>query len=152
MWIISKSLCKIFVYSMRASVLSMILCGLLVASVFADSEGDILQAGRWELMAKPRICVTPAIRRVCTMSTDLIWTGTVSADICLLSSQAQEAIQCWQNMRKGDLVQDIASEVPITYRLTHFGEDKVLTETTIRIITVPQRQIRRRRRHIWSLL
>lgn len=152
MVMLSKQLFLKFVYGLQVCTLCILLYLISIASAFAESGAEILQAGSWQLKAKPRICVTPVVRRLCTMSTDFIWVGTVNADICLLSSQTQQTIQCWQNVQHGDVLQDIVSEVPITYWLSHFGGDAVLAETTIRIITVPQRQIRRRRRHIWSLL
>lgn len=146
MLMLSKQQLLKLVYSVKICILCMLVYWMPVQA-FAESKGDF-----WQLKAKPRICVTPVVKRLCTMSTDFIWVGTVNADICLLSSQTQQTIQCWKNVQQGDVLQQIVSDVPITYWLSHFGEDAVLAETSIRIITVPQRQIRRRRRHIWSLL
>lgn len=143
---------KKLLYGMQLGTLYILLYCVPIAAVSAEPLEDTIASASWHLTAKPRICVTPVVRRTCTMSTDIIWTGTVNADICLLSSQAQQSIQCWKNVQNGDILQHIVSDEPIYYWLSHLNDDAVLAETTIRIITVPQRQIRRRRRHIWSLL
>ncbi len=106
----------------------------------------------WQLWAKPRICVMPSNRRQCHMETDIIWSGLKTADICLLSSQKNASLRCWRNAQGGHVLQTIASNKPITYWLTRPGEDKVLVETRIRIVSIPPKRVRRRRRHIWSLL
>ncbi len=147
-----NNVCLKFSHGLQMSVLGL---GLLCAQgqlVFADSLLEVPAKGAWQIKAKPRICVKPSIRPMCTMSTDIIWNGSVNADICLLSSQTQARIKCWTDVQTGDILQDINSDIAITYWISHFGEDAVLAETTVRIVTVPQRQIRRRRRHIWSLL
>ncbi|BCG64379.1 MAG: hypothetical protein methR_P2152 [Methyloprofundus sp.] len=141
-----------FSHSLSMSILVTALCCAQLQLVFAESLAEVLVMGAWQIKAKPRICVKPSIRPMCTMSTDLIWSGSVNADICLLSSQTQARIKCWTDVQTGDILQEINSDIAITYWISHFGENAVLAETTVRIVTVPQRQIRRRRRHIWSLL
>lgn len=127
--------------------------GLVINStVQAESSSHNDADAFWKLFAKPRICVLPSDRRQCIMDTDITWSGSVAADICLLSSQETEAMQCWYKSQDGHLFQTIASETPITLWLSPFGEDQVLTQTQIRIVHIPPRRIRRRRRHIWSLL
>ncbi|NOQ15498.1 MAG: DUF3019 domain-containing protein [Methyloprofundus sp.] len=141
-----------FSHHLLISVLVMALCCAQLQLVFAESLAEAPAMEAWQIKAKPRICVKPSIRPVCAMSTDIIWNGSINADICLLSSQTQARIKCWTDVQTGDILQNINSDIAITYWISHFGEDAVLAETTVRIVTVPQRQIRRRRRHIWSLL
>jgi hypothetical protein len=86
------------------------------------------------------------------METDFNWIGVEQADICLLSSQQNAILQCWTHTDKGQLLQQIESDKLITYWLSRFNEDKILVKTVVRVVTIPQRSIRRRRRHIWSLL
>lgn len=106
----------------------------------------------WTLWAKPRICVLPSEHLICKMETDIIWTSKKEDNICLLSSKDNAVLHCWSNASGGQIAQTINSDKQITYWLTHEGEDKVLIKTMIRIIRFPQKRIRRRRRHVWSLL
>ncbi|MCH9698417.1 MAG: DUF3019 domain-containing protein, partial [Gammaproteobacteria bacterium] len=80
------------------------------------------------------------------------WTGSIIADICLLWSEQTEALQCWNNAQNGQLLQSIDTENAVKFWLSRPGDDQVLVETQIRIVNIPPRRIRRRRRHIWSLL
>lgn len=120
--------------------------------LYAESPANTETSTHWQLWAKPRICVIPSNRRQCHMETDIIWSGLKAADICLSSSQKENSLQCWHNAQSGHVLQTIASNKPITYWLTRPGEDQVLVETQILIVSVPQKRVRRRRRHIWSLL
>ena len=106
----------------------------------------------WQLWAKPRICVMPSNVLMCKMETDFNWIGVEQADICLLSSQQNAILQCWTHSDKGQLLQQIESDKLITYWLSRSNEDEILVKTVVRVVTIPQRSIRRRRRHIWSLL
>ncbi len=131
-----------------------VLCAgiVLIQTVQAESMVNTDADTFWTLLAKPRICVLPADRRQCIMDTDITWSGSVAADICLLSSQESEALSCWYKSQDGHLFQTIVSENPVTLWLSRFGESHVLTETRIQIVNIPPRRVRRRRRHVWSLL
>jgi hypothetical protein len=141
-----------FCHALQLSVIGVSLSGTQVQWACAESFAKASVVGEWQIKAKPRICVKPLIRPMCTMSTDIIWNGSVNADICLLSSQTQAHIKCWTDVQTGDILQEITTDIAITYWISYVDEDTVLAETTVRIVNVPQRQIRRRRRHIWSLL
>ena len=117
--------------------------------VLAESSS---QENSWQLWAKPRICVMPSNVLMCKMETDFNWTGVEQADICLLSSQQNAILQCWTHTDKGQLLQQIESDKLITYWLSRSNEEEILVKTVVRVVTIPQRSIRRRRRHIWSLL
>ncbi len=86
------------------------------------------------------------------METDIAWAGFEQTDICLSSSNNKTVLQCWRNALDGHLWQKIITEEPITYWLNRAGENEILIKTQIRIISFPKKQVRRRRRHIWSLL
>ncbi len=141
-----------FIHGLQVSAIGATLYCAQLPLVAAESLTEVPVISTWQIKAKPRICVKPSIRPICTMNTDIIWKGSVNADICLLSSQTQMHIKCWTNVQAGNILQEINSDIEITYWIAHFGEDAVLAKTTVRIVNVPQRQIRRRRRHIWSLL
>lgn len=133
---------------------------LLVLSVLfptlAHAESPATEEERtamfWQLWAKPRICIVPSDRRHCVMDTDINWSGSIIADICLLWSEESEALRCWRDTQAGQFLQSIDSEHAVKFWLTRPGDDKILVETQIRIVNIPPRRIRRRRRHIWSLL
>ncbi len=128
-----------------------ILLIFLIHSPFVLAESNNHE-NSWQLWAKPRICVMPSNVLMCKMETDFNWIGVEQADICLLSSQQNAILQCWTHTDKGQLLQQIESDKLITYWLSRFNEDKILVKTVVRVVTIPQRSIRRRRRHIWSLL
>ncbi|MCK5828809.1 MAG: DUF3019 domain-containing protein [Methylococcales bacterium] len=113
---------------------------------------DTTDSNSWTIWSKPRICVLPSERLLCKMQTDIFWSGEKEDDICLLSSPNDTILQCWSGAIKGQITQTINSDKQIAYWLTHEGENKVLVKTMIRIIRFPQKKIRRRRRHVWSLL
>lgn len=119
----------------------------IVLAESSDSSNDF-----WQLWAKPHICVTPSNLLMCEMETDIKWTGIEQADICLLSSQENATLQCWPHAFAGQIIQEISSDKQITYWLSRPNDDEVLVKTIIRIVTIPQRSVRKRRRHIWSLL
>lgn len=138
-----------------------VLCGILlgIAVTFLPATraeplvtDDERVAMFWKLWAKPRICIVPSDRRQCVMDTDLTWTGSIIADICLLWSEHTEALRCWSNAQNGQLMQSIDSENAVKFWLSRPGDDQILVETQIRIVNIPPRRIRLRRRHIWSLL
>lgn len=112
-----------------------------------DSQVDL-----WELWAKPRICVVSAEKLSCKMDTGIAWLGQQEADICLSSSQQTGVLQCWINASDGEMIQVIDSNKKITYSLTRQGGSQALAEIIIRIVKIPQKKVRRRRRHVWSLL
>lgn len=120
---------------------------LLWAEPFNNTESST-----WKLWAKPRICVLPSDHLLCEMETDLIWLGEKEDNICLFSSLNNAILHCWSNAEKGEITQSFKSDKPISYWLTLKGNNKILVKTSIRIIQFPQRKIRRRRRHVWSLL
>jgi hypothetical protein len=128
-----------------------ILLIFLIHSPFVLAESNSHE-NSWQLWAKPRICVMPSNVLMCKMETDFNWIGVEQADICLLSSQQNAILQCWTHTDKGQLLQQIKSDKLITYWLSRSNEDKILVKTVVRVVTIPQRSIRRRRRHIWSLL
>ncbi len=136
------------------AVLLLGLSVLLPSLVQAESPvtDDERTAMFWQLWAKPRICIVPSDRRHCVMDTDINWTGSIIADICLLWSEDSEALRCWRNTQTGHLLQSIDSENAVRFWLSRPGDDQILVETKIRIVNIPPRRIRRRRRHIWSLL
>lgn len=124
-----------------------------VQTIHAENSPEASSESPWKLWAKPRICVIPSDRRICKMETDVGWAGFEQADICLSSDDDGVAVlQCWRNALEGSLLQSIMTEKPITYWLNRTGEKEVLIKTEIRIISFPKKQVRRRRRHIWSLL
>jgi len=127
----------------------LIICLIHSAFVIAESNRH---ENSWQLWAKPRICVMPSNALLCKMETDFNWTGIKQADICLLSSQQNAILHCWTQADRGQLLQQIASDKLITYWLSRSNEDKILVKTVVRVVTIPQRPVRRRRRHIWSLL
>ena len=106
----------------------------------------------WTLSAKPRFCVVPYNKTMCQMTTDLFWSGSREANICLLSSQHNNVLQCWLSSLNGLSVQEVNSDKPITFWLTLKGDETVLVKTNIQIINIPQKRVRTRRRHILSLL
>lgn len=122
------------------------------AEDLSDAKSEANRNNPWLLWAKPRICVIPSDRRICKMETDLDWSGFEQADICLSSSEKDSALHCWRDALEGHLAQNIITEKQITYWLNRAGEEEVLVKTQIRIISFPKKQVRRRRRHIWSLL
>jgi hypothetical protein len=136
--------------------LGLILLTFQIQIVHAESvsevESEANKYNPWLLWAKPRICVVPSDRLICKMETDLGWSGIEQADICLSSSEKDAALHCWRDALKGHLAQNIITEKQITYWLNRAGEEEVLVKTQIRIISFPKKQVRRRRRHIWSLL
>ncbi|HFD13028.1 MAG TPA: DUF3019 domain-containing protein [Crenotrichaceae bacterium] len=136
----------------RLDLLILIVFIILIPVVQADSTVKTGTDALWKLWAKPRICVVPSDHRQCEMETDLSWVGSVLADICLLSSEEAETLHCWYKTQDGHLIQTIATETPVSYWLTRYGEDQILVETSIRIVNIPPRRVRRRRRHIWSLM
>lgn len=133
-----------------------ILIIILIHSQFVLAESSDSNNSRnnktWQLWAKPRICVMPSNLLMCEMETDFNWIGVEQADICLLSSQEGAILQCWPYSVGGHLFQQISSDKQITYWLSRSNDDEVLVKTIIHIVTIPQRSVRRRRRHIWSLL
>lgn len=120
--------------------------------VVADSSEKKAKNNLWQLWAKPRICVTPSNELFCKMDTDFQWAGVEQADICLLSSQEDALLHCWPKAFGGQLLQEIISDKEITYWLARPNDNEVLVKTIVRIVTIPQRPVRKRRRHIWSLL
>ncbi|MEE9338280.1 MAG: DUF3019 domain-containing protein [Methylococcaceae bacterium] len=133
-------------------ILSLIIVCCHTPSLLADPSSNKQEVNSWKLWAKPHICVLPSERRLCKMETDIIWLGKNEDDICLLSSQNNAILHCWTNASSGQVVQEINSDKQITYWLTREGENKVLVKTIIHIVNFPQRRVRRRRRHVWSLL
>ena len=127
----------------------LIICLIHSPLVLAESNSH---ENSWQLWAKPRICVMPSNVLMCEMETDFNWKGVEQADICLLSSQQNAILQCWTHADRGQLLQQITSDKLITYWLSRSNEDEILVETVVRVVTIPQRSVRRRRRHIWSLL
>ncbi len=132
--------------------LSLIIVYCQTPSLLAEPSSNLHESNPWKLWAKPRICVLPSKHRLCKMETDIIWLGKNEDDICLLSSQNNAILHCWTNASAGQVVQEINSDKQVTYWLIREGENKVLVKTIIRIINFPQRRVRRRRRHVWSLL
>ena len=130
----------------------LILLVLLTPTIHAESVSEKNSENFWKLWAKPRVCVIPADHRLCKMETELAWLSFEQADICLSSSEKQAAVHCWKNAQGGHLLQNIMTEKPISFWLNREGEEEVLIKTQIRIIRFPKKQVRRRRRHIWSLL
>lgn len=126
----------------------LIILSLQSQVVVADPSENNL----WQLWAKPRICVTPSNELFCKMDTDFQWAGVEQADICLLSSQEDVLLHCWPQAFGGQLLQEIISDKEITYWLSRPNDDEVLVKTIVRIVTIPQRPVRKRRRHVWSLL
>ncbi len=104
------------------------------------------------LEAKPRICVTVSDQPQCSMITDIIWRSVVNADYCLFSSEQNNLLKCWRDADSGLLNQTINSDKAITYWLSKPGENRKLIQVVVHVVTVPPKNIRRRRRHIWSLL
>ncbi len=133
-------------------VVGLILLIFLTPTIHAESVSEKNSESFWKLWAKPRICVIPSDHRLCKMETELGWLSFEQADICLSSSEKEAALYCWKNAQGGHLLQSIVTEKPITFWLKRLGEKEVLIKTQIRIIRFPKKQIRRRRRHIWSLL
>ncbi|MCF6202704.1 MAG: DUF3019 domain-containing protein [Methylococcaceae bacterium] len=133
-------------------LLSLIVFFCQTPSPLAEPSNSKQGSTPWKLWAKPRICVLPSKHRLCKMETDIFWRGKNEDDICLLSSQDNAILQCWTNASAGQVVQEIYSDKQITYWLTREGENKVLVKTIIHIVNFPQRRVRRRRRHVWSLL
>lgn len=128
-----------------------ILLFFLIHNPFVLAESNS-QENSWQLWAKPRICVMPSNAVLCKMDTDFSWTGVKQTDICLLSSQQNSILQCWTHADRGQSLQQITSDKLITYWLSRSNEDETLVKTVVRVVTIPQRSVRRRRRHIWSLL
>jgi hypothetical protein len=120
--------------------------------VLAETPDNTIEADLWTLLAKPRICVSSTEKLLCKMETDIVWLGQEEADICLSSSKNLDALQCWISSSKGKVFQEINSDKKITYWLTRQGESHALAKIVIRIVKIPQKKIRRRRRHVWSLL
>lgn len=121
-------------------------------SLFAESADSASESDVWELWAKPRICVSSEERLSCEMETDIVWLGEQEADICLSSSIDTDVLQCWVSSSGGEVIQEIDSRKKITYWLTRHGSSQALAKITIRIVKIPQKKVRRRRRHVWSLL
>lgn len=121
-------------------------------SLFAETLNNESPTGPWTLWAKPRICVVPSDHLTCKMVTDIYWLGSKTDNICLLSSEDNDILQCWTNASAGQIAQTINSDKQIIYWLSRKGKRKILVKTNIRIVKFPQKRIRRRRRHVWSLL
>ena len=106
----------------------------------------------WTLSIKPRICIMPQNQQLCEMESDIFWSGQTKADICLLSSMQSDNVQCWSNALQGHLIEKIVINKQISYWLSPTGSNKVLVKSQILIVTIPDKNTKRRRRHIWSLL
>lgn len=143
---------KWLVVRLMNSVIILMCLSLQVQSVYGDILPENPQTKQWMLWAKPRICVIPLDLTLCEMETEIHWTGHTKANICLLSSEKNATVHCWNDAQQGHLLQSITMDKQITYWLAYLGEKEVLVETHIRLISFPQKRARRRRRHIWSLL
>lgn len=121
-------------------------------TVIAETVDDSQPVSVWQLSAKPRFCVIPHNKKMCKMSTELSWKGQKKSDICLSSSQYNTVLQCWLSALKGVWVEEISSDKSIGFWLALQGGKEILVKTNIKIISLPQKRIRTRRRHIWSLL
>lgn len=123
---------------------------LLAIVIWADAV-SAEQSG-WRMEIKPKVCVIPESRSQCEVDAEISWVGKQTANICLLSSEQDAVLQCWNNAIYGSSVESIISSRQVIFHLVPEGKDDVLAECVMWVVTVPEKRTRRRRRHIWSLL
>ncbi|MCK5888885.1 MAG: DUF3019 domain-containing protein [Methylococcales bacterium] len=135
-------------------MMGMLLLTIQPGLLMAEPLNTTAKTPPWFLSATPRICVAPSRHFLCKMKTELVWEGSEGEgrDVCLKSSQGSNVLSCWANKMAGKIKQEISSDKAVTYSLTDKSTSTILAETIIRIITIPDKPVRKRRRHVWSVL
>lgn len=126
----------------------------LMSPLISIAEHDENQEAtdQWRLWAKPRICVLPANKIYCEMQSQLAWESEGKASVCLFSSQQASDIKCWQEALNGELAYWLRSSTNIDFWLSYPEQEKPLIKTTVHVVNLPERRVRKRRRRIWSLM
>ncbi len=121
-------------------------------TIYAEPTPIDINKPAWQLWAKPRICVLPANKIHCEMETELNWTASLEANVCLSSSQQKKKLHCWQQSINGRLNYLVYTESRVYFWLTYPNESTPLIKTFVHIVNLPEKKIRKRRRRIWSLM
>jgi hypothetical protein len=121
---------------------------LLVAVTTMAEPGEVV------LTARPGLCILQDTElSECVMALDLKWNAARNSDFCLYHSRADAALQCWSGTSSGHYLSELASHEDVSYWLQHPGIDQQLAKITVRVVSLAQRNpVRRRRRHVWSVL
>lgn len=125
---------------------------VLAAILLCSSAPAADVSGLFELEIKPRVCVRIDMEEPCGMELDIAWYSSVAADVCLWASAEDALLRCWEESRQGNLIVEYASEDNYRFRLQEARSSEVLATADITVVTRDLRNLRRRRRHVWSLL
>lgn len=127
---------------------------IIVFAVISACSVTVAFGSEPVLTARPGICILadPAKRR-CEMAVDLLWNGADRGAYCLYSSTQTEALECWDNLKKGRYHFELASSKTVIFWMQRPPDAQQLSTIRVRIVSPTQRNPeRRRRRHIYSVL
>ncbi len=134
------------------ALLRAILTGSASLAMLATSAVSAQEPGQYRLQVRPSICVSYDNEAPCRMSMQVSWQGTITADVCLLQSQREDELACWDNAREGSTEVQYADTSDVQYLLVDARSRAVLAEADVVVINRDLRASRKRRRHVWSIL
>jgi Protein of unknown function (DUF3019) len=114
--------------------------------------GQAQERGEFRLQVRPSICVSYDNETPCRMSMQVSWEATVVSDVCLLQTEQQEPLACWDNASSGATEVQYADTRDVQYVLVTAISRDVLAEADVVVINRDLRSSRKRRRHVWSIL
>lgn len=106
------------------------------------------------LTARPGLCILkdPSMA-ACIVNVQLNWQANSAGAFCLHASNREQPLQCWQNVKSGEHIAQLASRQNVRYWMQAADSSRQMAPVTVRILSVAQKQPNRsRRRHAWTWL
>ncbi len=86
---------------------------------------------------------------VCVDELEIKWVSQTRRSLCLLRSDAEEPIKCWENSHEGKVYMEISVSRNVEFQLKELGEQHLLVSQAFQVVH-DNTQYRRRRRNAWS--
>lgn len=134
---------------LRGTLLPLVGSLVLLALPSRASEAAAVE---WQLSVRPSICVSYDSEQPCTMAMEVSWEGNAHIDVCLRDSVDEPMLHCWADARQGRIEVSYSNTDDVLYQLVEETTDAVLAEAEIKVINRDLRSVRKRRRHVWSIL
>jgi len=129
-----------FMYQLLTYLVLLIMATSLGYSpeIFAEE----IQA-EYSLIIEPEQCVAMRQGQLCYLDVKMSWRAEQVGNYCLFSSLQPKALQCWSNMKSGELQQEMSASENIVFSLQKQGRSSDLIAKEIEMAWVYDKSTRK---------
>jgi len=134
----------VYIISKKVLLTVMISCGTIIGVAWAEETLPMIQ-----FSIKPRLCVLSEGEEICHDELELKWVSRTRRSLCLYRSDAELAMQCWDNTFSGEHHLEISASRNVDFQLKE-SENLGLVVTEAFEVVHDNTKFRKRRRNAWS--